>query len=371
MPATDLFRGFYQLNQRFTALVDQTCLHVDFQDLSIEEFNTICARMDAKQVESLTLTNENQSHSSGQISLFLNSYHLNQFSSLKCLRILQPDNTTQLERILRQLNNVPLENLHVCIKDNQSLEPSQLRLLLRSARSLSLHSFQSMDMTIPPLPAVNHLHRLSCRSITMEALISVLRCSPQLRYLRVKLEEPFESVFDEDDSSDDSNDGSPHASNRKTLQLPDLRSLSIESDDIALQSIERHLLSNMPNLYSLLVFGVSTESVDLFARQWERAILTHIPHLKTFRFYVTGLAADASLTIEEFLQPFRDRFWQARQWYVGLDVVNETIDHVFTLPCPTTDEFPLRMIANLPRTLTTLPASCTYILPSFSSSQAI
>lgn len=371
MPAADLFRGFHQLNQRFTALVDQTCLRVDFQDLSIEEFNTICARMDPKQVESLTLTNEDHTHSSGQMSLFFNSYHLNQFSSLKCLRILQPDNTMQLERILQQLNNVLLENLHVSIKENDSLEPGHLRLLLRSTRSLSLHSFYSMGLIVLPLPAVNHLHRLSCRSITMKALISVLRCSPQLRHLRVKLDEPFEFYFDEDDSSNDSDDGSPHASNRKTLQLLDLRSLSIEFDSVSLQSVETQLLSSMPNLYSLSVFGVSTESVDLFARQWERAILTHIPRLKTFRFYVTGSAADAPLTIEEFLQPFRDPFWQVRQWYVGLDIVNDTIDHVFTLPCPATYESPLRMIANLPRALTTLPASCTYISPSFSCSQAI
>ncbi|CAF3312085.1 unnamed protein product, partial [Rotaria sp. Silwood2] len=100
------------------------------------------------------------------------------------------------------------------------------------------------------------------------------------------------------------------------------------------------------------------EPIHIFADQWEQKLLTFVPHLMFFRFYVSGPTANVTLTIEEFLEPFRREFWQKRQWYIGVDVVNDSIDHIFTLPCPVRNGFEFRMIASIPRDLTTIPLSC-------------
>ncbi|CAF3102118.1 unnamed protein product [Rotaria sp. Silwood2] len=126
----------------------------------------------------------------------------------------------------------------------------------------------------------------------------------------------------------------------------------------------------MPNLIRLSIVGTSEEPINMFAHQWEQIILKLVPHLKLFRFYVTGSTADVTLTIEEFLEPFRREFWQKRQWYVGIDVVDDTIDHIFTLPCPIRKDSSFRMITNISRDLTTIPLSSIHHDTSLYCSQA-
>ncbi len=310
LPVMDLFRSFYYLNQRFHQLVQyhvtqQAGLRIDFSSLSLREFDLICSQFNPEQIEVLTLGDSgmnrvNESSSFGQIALFLGRYHLSQFTSLKSLRIIEPSDDKQHLLLLDQLSENQLKHLWIRFRTRSQEDLLFCLPFMNTLQSLYLDQVTLYDSSKLSQMSFKQLQYLSVNGISIIVLVNLLSSMPRLRYLKVRLmvNGDRRNVF--------------YKIHNK-LELNTLSTFYVESNGADWKAIELHLLSHMPNLRRLSLVGVYQTSVTLLAEQWKECFLTYTPHLTDFRFYLTSLSTDRSLSIDEILKSFRKEFWQERK----------------------------------------------------------
>ncbi len=352
----DLFRSFYYLNQRFHQLVQyhvtqQAGLRIDFSSLSLREFDFICSQFNPEQIEVLSLgdggiNRVNESSSFGQIALFLHRYHLSQFTSLKSLRIIEPCDDKQHILLLNQLSENQLKHLWIRFRTRSQEDLLFCLPFMNTLQSLSLDQVTLYDPSKLSQMNFKQLQYFSVSDICISVLVHLLSSMPCLRYLKVRLMvnlDPWNVFY----------------KIHNKLELNTLSTFYVESNGADWKAIELHLLSHMPNLRRLSLVDVYQTSVTLLAEEWKECFLTYTPHLTDFRFYITILWTDRSLSIDEILKSFRKEFWQERKWYAAVDVKEDENLHLYSLPCPRLYQ-PLEIITYAAHRLTTLPASCKY-----------
>lgn len=190
----------------------------------------------------------------------------------------------------------------------------------------------------------NQLKYLSIDNIFTIFLFILLRRTPRLKSLRVKL-------------ISHAGDLDARYMKHETFELTALTCLHIESYEITWQLINLHLLSHMPNLRRLTAIGDYKETVNNLANQWKESFLKYTPHLTNFRFHINIPLKYRSLDTDALLKPFHEEFWQERKWYAAIDIRKKMTVHLYSLPCPYFDRI-LEMKYSIQHQLTTLPSSC-------------
>ena len=147
-------------------------------------------------------------------------------------------------------------------------------------------------------------HLILHHNCTLQELFSILRHTPQLRYLScgslIKSDTPIDT--------------------KKPVMLPSLIDLRIGRSQLGLDACEIFLKSISSKLQVLSIKNfVDKHSLD--ADRWERLITNYIPHLRHFDYRELYTYANAADPVYMKMDQFTSPFWIERQWFFEFKLI--------------------------------------------------
>lgn len=305
----DILHGFNRLNQRFTQLIRNIRLYIDFQaipKLSFEQsLNDLISNEDIQQqIYSIKLSNKGTQF---QIEPFLNRFSLHQFSNLRSLTFVDIFRNTLL-------NLLPLPASISCLHiydSNDLIDTDKVPLT---------------GLQVTTLPTVTHIENndllnvrnLTIRVCTVPQYFRMLTTGVQLRYLNINIWHGFNNFM--------LNDTSLYP---KRNPLIHLRELNIKLPNKFGFEFVQNTVERMPNLIALTIHQQDSLSDMFNASNWQKLITTSLPLLKTFQIYFNCcMVSDGSNDLEQF----QTDFWQnEHQWFIEY-AVSDTMVELYTIP---------------------------------------
>ncbi|CAF1464876.1 unnamed protein product [Rotaria sordida] len=243
--ALDIFYSFDLLNYRFSRLIRNIPLHVDFQCIRKSFFDKFCIKMllnpeIKNQIYSLHLSDKD---TCGQINAFLSFFSFNEFSNLQSLTLNENKN-----------NNVEI------LEWILPLSPKLHSLI-------SKRLFDSLTL-IDKISSVKKLTISKCQS---KELCQILQCMPMLNCLNIEnFSIYYESINNETCCCD--------------YIAWNLKRLIIDKFQNDFEDFEK-FIKQIPNLKSLTI---STDNkLNMFdAYRWENLISSSLPYLNIFNIHL-------------------------------------------------------------------------------------
>jgi len=147
-------------------------------------------------------------------------------------------------------------------------------------------------------------HLIINHKCTLEELFSILRHTPQLRYLSC------ESLIKSHTSID----------TEKAVTLSSLTDLRIGLSELGMDACEI-FLKNISSQLQVLSIKSFVDEHGLDADRWERLINNYLPHLRHFDYReLYYLVSDADLVYMKMNQ-FTSPFWIERQWFFQFELI--------------------------------------------------
>lgn len=306
--AFEIFYSFNQLNYRFSQLIRNIFLYLNFQNVEKNFFDQFCQILKfnsqlKKQIYSLRLSNQN---TCGQIDCFLSFFSLNEFSHLRSLTLIhiEENNIDKLKLILPSMFRLHAFHLYHSKYDILNILP------LSNLRILSIPSFQP---SVKTSMIITHLTVTDC---SMEELLyQIFKYAPLLKYLHVKnISLNLNSIETSDFYS-----------------AVHLKRLIIENFEYSFKEFEL-FIKLIPNLKSLTIFSLNNISM-IDAYQWKYLIKTSLIYLKKFQFtfglFCRGKKRDDM--VEKF-QQFQTDFWSKEHQCLIEYVLDSNSAVIYTVP---------------------------------------
>ena len=316
----DSFRGV--CTQLAAVVNTYNRFELDFNSISKSDCERISHLIRPDSVISLILS-DNDSEST-QISLFLSSFNIRQFTKLRSLTLYYID-YTEMRQFLQHISTCSLVSLSIDYYEDQNNETSECRrrraanemkALLSSIiakctlRKLRLKGFDNIikDISWPVPAALNHLTLDTC---TYNQYRAILHRSPHLRSFVMrdcKMNHTDETVL----------------SSSGSACYAQLTSLSIRNCKMPIQDL-RLLLSLTPSLVHLkLISYQTTFNPKANDYNWEQFIRSQLPHLDEFEFLFSNSVrgSDDITSLDSLIAPFQTPFWlDDKRWFVTCDYV--------------------------------------------------
>jgi hypothetical protein len=293
----------------------------NFESISRPHFYFICQFIPFENVISLTLSDEDQTH--GQIQLFLSLFHIEQFSRLQSLTLLQIEDI-HLNIFLNYIITSSLKSLSISTQTSHGRQ-NTIPSLLSSA--IAHHTLQNLYLSIWPKDwndmqwPINHTLRYLriVDSITLKQFCLILQHSLSLKTVVLK-----------EISTDDHEDHIYSSSFRQ------LTSLTFEDGRIEFNKMEQ-CLSLTPSLIYLKLIGNGTLFNSSFdGLQWAKLIQTKLRLLKKFEFFFCILTYSnyRSRNAELLMNSFRTSYWfNEMHCSITCDyIINSRTVMLYTLP---------------------------------------
>ncbi|CAF1150047.1 unnamed protein product [Rotaria sordida] len=301
--APDIFHSFDQLNSRFSKLLRNIPLHLNFQRFKTNLFYEFCqiilSNPEIKQnIISLRLSNDGRC---GQIKSFLSLISLNEFIHLRSLSFIDFNrhNTEQLLPILPFLSN--LYYFSFTFADDKSLKIIPI-LFQFKIRILTIPTFNSYLRSIDKTMSVTSL---TISEIHLLPLYKLLEYVPMLKYLQIK-------DFDDSDTEDDT-------SNLIHRNAVYLKTFIVDYSNVEFHIFE-FLLKCFPNLKTFSIMN-SDEIEMIDANRWQYLIESSLPYLHTFKFNFLDYSHTCYDEKVIKLQLFQTDFWtKQHQWYIDFEI---------------------------------------------------
>lgn len=300
--ALDIFYSFGQLNDRFSSLIRNTPLYVDFQTADRRFFDQFCTRLAVEpklkeNVYSLVLSNENAC----QIYLFLSQFTLAEFCHLRSLTIIdaKKHNMSKLREELPTLTQLSsfrlLQSEDIYQEILSCLPTSQLRIL----------RVPKLFQREQPCCDISSIKSVTVDSCEMHHLSELFRSVANVESLNIQ-----HVLFD---AVDRSRSRIGILSVDIQMNLFSLRQFSCV-DFYGDFTYFRPILEHTPNLQQLTLCN-SSIYFDADANEWQNLITTYLPILQTFRFVFEYSTPDY---IEMEFREFQTDFWQKEHhWCTG------------------------------------------------------
>ncbi|CAF3781081.1 unnamed protein product [Adineta steineri] len=313
LPAIDLLRAFYQLNNRFDNLlfIHYKTYHLDFRSISKGDFHIFCQRYLPRitdRIISITLSDDNETPDA--INSFL-SYGISfyQLISLRSIKIYHFHSTILMNRLMTECHQLPylthLNFINCRFQNEHQSISTQLNNLWMLPKLISCHMdiyLRGQADIIHPLMISTSLQSLSTKSYSYgwKQLNHLLQQTPSLRHLHIFLE----------DEPEDEQSRLFTSTSLVTLKI------SAYQSPITLTN----LLKSAPNLYRLVV---ETDEINMNGYDWEELIINHLPRLKYFHLQMIFRLNDNDTKeqrVDNLLNSFRTQFWLVKhQWYIRCD----------------------------------------------------
>jgi len=303
----ELFNAFDGLNQRFSRLIRQIPLYLNFKFVRKSIFDEFCARLSSddqirNQIYSLKLSN---SRTFKEIELFLSKFTFDQFPRLQSFEF-DTINEKNVEQLNTMLPSVP--ELHrLCLLTNE--------LYLLENIPLSKLKVLYID-SIVNLCNLSSITHLSIRRCTFTDIgTDIFRYLPVLKYLRIEHILHF-------------NHENEHIHSSTAIHLKRLI-----FDDVFVENFEQliEIFCHTPNLTNLTIAHGFIKQMHVDKMQ--EIIESFLPLLKVFKFnFLTDISNRQEIGIRLF-DSFQTDFWHQYQWFTEYVIQNNYI-YIYTIPNP-------------------------------------
>jgi hypothetical protein len=299
---------------------------LDFRQLFKIDFHRLCYVIQPERVTSLTLSDD--CRTCGQIELFLSLFHIEQFTGLHSLSLIQVQEC-HLKCFLRHvMSKCSLISLTIQIRDDHRpvWTDDMFDLILQTIRhlttlrmlNLKIHDLNPARYPVPLSCSIEHLVLVGC---LCQPCLTVLDCLPHLKSLTL-------NNFIMIDRSDLCRQHSPFSCS--------IRSLSIQG-----LSNTMHRISSFVSLFPCLIRLklISLASIpDAYCdgSHWQTLIETRLPHLQTFEFFFENFIhrSTSCPDVRTIASSFQTCFWlQTKRWFVQCEYFQHSrLLNIYTLP---------------------------------------
>jgi hypothetical protein len=288
----------------------------DFSSMSKPDFHRTCRIFRPEDIISLTLSNGG--HTPGAIDLFISLVHVDRFSRLRSLTLIDVKES-DLEEFLKHAIKCPLTNLS--IKDEHCHKLVANERAPRVCSAISQLNLRKLNLAMGygyiheiKWPIQCMLQHLTVSMGDMESLYIVLGYLPHLRTI------VFTNFYT-----------GKLATNETIFRQSDLApsrfltSLSLQCDNAITMAPIEFFLSCISTLTHLRLVGIATLSDPIFdGSRWERFIEAKLPLLNKFEFFISSsknIQPDKSV-VESLIEPFRTPFWlESKRFFVTCDYI--------------------------------------------------
>ena len=312
----DIFNGFVSLNQYIDDMVySYNRLKLDFRSISKSKFDFICQRLQGEQVQSLILSNDE--NSPGQIDLFFSFFSLYSFIHLQSIELNEIFDSNFLHLIFSHLENhsclqsVTIRTTSMFINKNNSRQLMEIFASFPKLRTLKYYQSASLIDLRHPLIHLRHLIIDSCQ---LNHLNIILPWTPHLISLNINV------VY--------------HLNDRLTAptHILLLKSLIIRCRQWTTFVDIENFLSQCPSLQCLIIETMGDVAL-LNGNEWKRLIQEHLPHLKRIELNISP--DENHLSGNDVLLPFQNPFWTIEkqlQFVCNISTVTNGCVQLFTVP---------------------------------------
>ncbi|CAF1113152.1 unnamed protein product [Adineta steineri] len=295
---------------------------LDCQSISKSDFDRLSRLIDARNVISLKLSNDD--YTFNQIEIFLTQFNIHEFSRLRSLILIEIEEE-YLEPILENINIHSLISFSLSVKkleDQYRKKTAELLTSLVTQTNLLKLEVKTIyarleEIVWPNQSTIRHLK--IDQLITIDEICQILQSLPNLRILVIG--HLYESAS--------------HQINLVRLSAPfrQVISLTVEYMCISIDDLEL-FLSLMPSLTYLKLISTQT---DGHGNRWEQYIQTNLPFLTNFEFYFY-IQFDYQNNVsdnESIITSYQTPFWiNHKKWFVAceysIDAPNSI--NVFSIP---------------------------------------
>ena len=316
--SAELIRSFSNLNTRFDQLLH---LHfqsnsLDFRSTSRQDFDFVCQGDLSFIVEHVTSIHLSDDDDTPELpTLFLaHALPSQQFPQLQSLTLHHVRSTRLIQQLLSRCPRLTRLALRHCNFDGD-IDPIWRLTHLRSCY-LNIPRVNDSRFPLPRAssPSLEHL-TIDSDSFTMVEFIALVRCTPHLRSLNVRLEDRSHEKF-------------------TPLRCPLLKKLRLHFTGSL--TVLGHLLDNLPNL---LESTIEVNHLYIDGYVWERILPASLRQFRLLMSFDIDQAKNIEEEMHAILKSFRTPFWlDKRQWFVRCDshfVHGHT--RLYTLPYPSTE----------------------------------
>ena len=291
---TEIYHSFERLNYRFSNIIQNIPLHLNFRKTPEVLFDRFCRKISSnpeiiKQIYSLHLSNKN---TYWQISLFLSTFPLNEFSHLQSLTLTGvskgdlPKLKSMLPLVSRLSSFYLIDSVLGTDEIFSSLPKSQLRILKMS----------HVPDDLKYLYKLSSITHLTISDVHLSLLYQLLNDIPTLKYLNARDIKMYR----------------PNSLKKETYTIAryarNLKKLIYKGNMIEFRVIKM-LLMETPQLRSLTIDANSNDSDMMDACVWKDLIITSLPYLNIFKFKFECTLDNESNFIEGKLKEFQSDFW--------------------------------------------------------------
>ena len=315
LDAETIFLSVRPVSKLFRSIVNSYDRYVlDFNLMSKANFNVLCRSIYPQSVISLIFSNKKIQ--TNQIDLFISFNHIEKFTHLRSLTVLEIDEY-QLNFILERINLNLLASFAFSIrKYDDGCREKTIDLLTALVTRSNLVKLKArlvknrlLNLSCQLNSTIQHLTII--RDIDTETLLKILTYSPHLHTLIIKR--------------------LPNLSYTDMISkcFPQIISLTIKELSGS-QDMFELFLSKTPSLMHMSLNG---QGVELDGQRWEKFITNYLPQLKKFAFDLYehtryGLAY-TPIDIERIISSFQTPFWiEQKKWFV---ICEYTITHPYTI----------------------------------------
>lgn len=312
----DIFNAFLSLNRSIDQIVYlYNRLKLDFRLMSKWKFRFICQRLQGCQVQSLLLSNDE--NSPGQVDFFFSLFTFYQFFHLQSIELKEISDANFLVLIFSHLENHPylqsisIQTASMSMNKRNSRQLMDIFISLPKLRSLKYDQSSSLIDLRRPLMHLRHLTIYSCR---WNDLRMILPLAPNLISLEAKV--------------------TYHLNDR--LEAPPkivpLKSLTVQSRQWTTFVDLQNFLRRCPSLHCLII-ETTGDAALLDGNEWKRLIESDLPELERIELNLSP--EENPLNGKDVLLPFENSFWiegKRAQFVSFISSTSDTCVQLFTVP---------------------------------------
>ncbi|CAF0718638.1 unnamed protein product [Adineta steineri] len=306
-----IVHSFRLVCKRFHNMVDMYDeFDINFKSVLKSDFHYVCNVIPPENIKLLTLSDDDETP--GQTECFLSRFHIEQFTKLRSLTLLEIDDRC-LSMILKDVHRLELIELIIVSKEeftknNTIIDDLSSTVCLHTLRKLTL-DIVDIDISEIVWSVECTLQHLEIHCDTCDAYCNILYHLPNLRTLVV-----------ERLCMANMNASMPELANPTSFHQ--LSSLTFKYCTINMLMLEL-LLSQTPALEHLrLMRCVYIRDFMSHLSQWQNFIETRLVSLSKFEFFLTETfqIVTTPAYIEQLIAPFRTTFWtETKRWFVICD----------------------------------------------------
>ncbi|CAF1615733.1 unnamed protein product, partial [Didymodactylos carnosus] len=317
MIATDIVRGLLNLNARLNSIINDANLNVHLEDVSKCDFDYNCENILTtqfqQQVHYLQLSNEDTCKG---INLLLTKCNFEQFHNLKCLTVIEPNDSLDaiitLLPTFKQLKFLKLKETVHRSRDTLHLFSIVLSDKMPSLKNCMLLFNELIDLSQSSLSNIEYLTLENCH---FHDLLQLFNYTPKIKALTVGL------TCLEHENRDCTNLFS---------KVPNLININFcRTIGIYFEYIEE-LLKNLPQLKEL---SCTAYKLDFSNAECWYNVLKTLPLLEKFHLNLM-LTNITRVVKEDIISKFDYYFIDKWPMIYEHHTINENILHIYTIPYP-------------------------------------